>query len=71
MMHPVAYAGFSKGGGRKFENNEDQKKGLYSDLAHVSAQIWVKTKKKVFTQIQPIFLPKFQKGAWLNFAHYS
>ena len=38
-------------GGRKFENNEDHKKGLYSDVAHVSAQIWVKTKKKVFTQI--------------------
>ena len=33
------YAGFSKGVGRKFENNEDQKKGLHSDLARFSAQI--------------------------------
>ena len=29
-VHTVAYAGFSKGS-RKFENNEDQKKGLHSD----------------------------------------
>ena len=38
-FEPAAYAGFSKGGGRKFENNEDQKKGLHSDLARFSAQV--------------------------------
>ena len=28
----LAYAGFSKGGGRKFENNEDQKKKLFTQI---------------------------------------
>ena len=42
----VAYAGFSKGGARKFENNEDQKKFLHSESVRFSAQNYVKTKKK-------------------------
>ena len=37
-LAPVAYAGFLKGGGRKFENNEDQKKFLHSESIHFSAQ---------------------------------
>ena len=59
----MAYAGFSKEGGRKSENNEDQKqKGLHSDLTHFSAQMKVKTKKKVFIQTQTVFQPKIQGG---------
>ena len=34
-----------------------KKKGLYLGLVRLFAQNQVKTKKKVFTQIQPIFLP--------------
>ena len=40
LTYPLAYAGFSKrGGGRKFENEEDQKKGLHAYLARFPAQI--------------------------------
>ena len=47
-----------KRGGRKFENNKDQKKGLHLEIVRFSAQILVKTKKK-------------KKGLHLNAAHFS
>ena len=36
--YALAYAGFSKGVARKFENNEDEKKDLHSDIVRFSAQ---------------------------------
>ena len=50
---------FRKGGRENLRIMKTQKKGLHSDLACFSAQIQVKIKKKVFTQVQPVFLSRF------------
>ena len=46
----VAYAGFSKGGARKFENNADQTKNFSTQNQFSCRKIRWKPKKKVFTQ---------------------
>ena len=59
----VAYAGFSKGGGRKFENNEDQKKNFSTQNQSVFLPKirWRPKKKALHSK-----LVRFLAQNWMN-----
>ena len=73
-LRPLAYAEFSKGGGRKFKNNEDQKKNFSIQNQSVFLpKIRWRPKKKVFTQILSVSELKFSaqvtKGGYAVILH--
>ena len=58
----VAYAGFSKGGARKFENNENQKKNFSTQNQSVFLpNLGEDQKKRSSLNISPVFGPKLRE----------